>query len=337
MTSAKDLAIALLPLTFALLSACGARTGPLCEGCGDLTGGDDASSGGAADASFGDARPDDGIGFDAPLDAPADRPDADPADAPPATVCPAALPRVGGPCAAPLECAYPGCDPTEKDRASCVGGKWVIRAAACASPPDRCPLAIPTSGAACALPDRTGCTWSSACVANVLGWCDGGRWVLKPTSCSAPGCPSNHPTPGSACSKPPGACTYVNRCGVPEYADCVDGRWRGEQVGCELDPECPPAEPPNGSPCTPGSRPLCVWKDDCGGFDYGRCGWYLGEGRWTIFRPPCPATSCPSTPTSGSSCGTPGQACTYPSGGGCTIRCSCASGVWTCVQDACGA
>lgn len=330
---------ALASLLMAASSACGARTGPVCESCGELPAELDASWGdGTARDDADDLRDDtSGSTFDVLFDTyrPDVAPPDAPSDAPPATVCPAALPKVGALCVPPLDCAYAGCDPATKDRASCVAGKWVLSAAACASPPDRCPLGIPTDGTACGLPDHTGCTWSTACAANVLGWCNGGRWVIKGFGGCSTGCPPTFPPEATTCSSPPASCTYVNECGVHQYASCTDGTWRGALPGCALDPACPPIEPPNGSACKPGTRPLCVWKNDCGGFDYGRCGWYLGEGQWTIFRPPCPATTCPSTPTNGTACSNPGLSCTYPGGGGCTIQCSCAGGAWTCIQDAC--
>jgi hypothetical protein len=147
-------------------------------------------------------------------------------------------------------------------------------------------------------------------------------------------CPPTFPTVGTACSRSSGgACTYLNDCGVPQSSSCLDGVWVGKTIGCTLDPECPSTQPPNGSTCTPGSRPMCVWRNDCGGVDYGACGWILGEGQWTIFHPPCPAPTCPDTPPASGSCSSEGQSCTYPAGRACTLNCSCTGGAWACAQE----
>lgn len=324
-------------LLVVLLSGCGARSGlgNAFEGSaeiGDVSVVDDSSAeDGTDDPDSGGFSPD--VGEDAPdvFDVPVVEDTGGPV-----TSCPPVLPKLGASCTPPLDCAYVGCDLVEKDRATCVGGKWAITAAACVSGLDRCPVGLPVSGSPCTLSDHTGCTWSTKCVADTVGWCVGGTWAIKGGGCVPDAaCPSSFPSLGTACSKKPGACSYFNECGVLESAGCVDGVWRGERFGCELSPECPSKQPPNGSTCTPGSRPMCVWKNACGGVDYGRCGWLLGEGKWTIFHPPCPATSCPTTPPTDAACAKEGLACTYPIGAGCTLKCSCSGGAWTCIQDAC--
>lgn len=82
---------------------------------------------------------------------------------------------------------------------------------------------------------------------------------------------------------------------------------------------------------------MCVWKNSCGGYDYGACGWITGKpNAWTIVKPACPATGCPTTPDDGSAC-TGSGTCIYPLGGDCSLDCTCASEKWSCVQKGCGA
>ncbi|MGZ3452055.1 MAG: hypothetical protein ACXVEF_20775 [Polyangiales bacterium] len=336
-----------LSLALSLLAlGCGARTGLTCElgECVDRTdpsgsdGGEDGTL--IADGDPGDdsssSSDDDGIHLDAPpIDsAPVVDLGVDTID----VTCPALLPHAGSACAGSLACNYAGCDPTKEDLASCISGKWHLVAAACASETDRCPPARPVRGTPCPFPDGTFCVYNVSCAGGDWAFCRAGKWDGKYGSCSSSAtCPATRPVLGTPCSAPSASCTYLNACGVPSYVSCGGGVWTGtEAPSCETDPSCPAIEPAYGAPCTPPKEfKACAWKNACGGVDYGACGWLTGKPTsWTIIRPACPATGCPTTPTEGSACsGT--STCTYPTGGDCSLVCTCSSDKWSCKQPPC--
>lgn len=315
---------ALLSLVFVGLLGCGARTGIPCDGCA-------TDPGGGLDGSTDPDVSVDGFEVDIGLDVLDDAPATDLGGS--TDACPSALPKDGTSCAGALSCTYIGCDASKPDRATCVAGKWSVTSSACTTTAtDRCPLTVAADGAACTISDHTACIWSVHCAGDTLGFCRGGRWAVKPSGCAAPfTCPAR-PVAGAACSITPSVCSFIGDCGVTEEWTCVSGVWSGTPALCGGTPECPAIEPPTGASCSPGSRPLCAWKNGCGGVDYGRCGWFLGEGQWTIFRPPCPTSGCPESPDDGASCSSAGRTCTYPIGGGCSMTCACGSGRWSCAQ-----
>jgi hypothetical protein len=125
-------------------------------------------------------------------------------------------------------------------------------------------------------------------------------------------------------------------------ASCTDGKWYvTNPPSCSgADPKCPAVAPKPGDFCKGPTDPSgkwnpCVWKNECGGYDWGVCGWITGDpDAWTVVRGACPDRACPTTPVEGAAC-TGERTCSYPLGGGCRLDCACSGGSWACTQPPC--
>ncbi len=344
----RDLPFWFGSLVFTLTASCGART--------DLLGPPDPNADASLDDGAHDALRDDGIpGFDIGFDAGREDvvtvfPDAPlrDTDPPPPTVCPGALPRSGAACAVTGECHFAGCDPKTPDRASCVGGLWVTSVSGCVTASDRCPVALPTFGSACAAPSGLTCYWDDCTIAGSIGSCVLGTWQVKrggmpsgtclPPEFWASHCPATLPASGSACpATDPGTgfgCTFRNACGLPEEAFCAKKKWDvGSSIdpGCAPAPGCPKVEPAPGAVVASGSPKRCAYPNSCGGVDLAES---FGS-TWSVYRPACPDTACPRTSELSSACTREGQACHYAVGAGCSLDCTCKGAAWGCSQT-CG-
>jgi len=331
---------------FALLTVgCGARTLADCPTCsGDFLDSEDTSVTNDGATSF-DGNPAPADGSD-----PSDRQDAairdggTPIDAgPPPTSCPKALPRDNTPCATSDVCTYVGCNPKERDTATCISGRWNVVTHACTTAPDRCPATVPVDDSPCALPDGMFCVWDEKCIAGSRGACFDGKWATKHGGCGGPDlCPTTIPPKGTPCPKTaPGTgftCTYRTECGVPAEVFCTESTWGGDGgydvPSCTPAPGCPTSLPAARTSCS--GRLTCVYPNGCGSVDYAQC--YGGSGGWFVSKLACPDFGCPATPEEGATCSVAGRTCAYPIGDGCSISCTCStSGGWNCVQLPCGA
>lgn len=151
-------------------------------------------------------------------------------------VCPAAVPRSGDPCVAPLTCAYaqPGSPPLCRTIAACNGHWQVLE-------PD------PTCGLHLGCPDTFAMVVEgSSCPANT-GFCDylegrcgcapcgtppdtveARRWTCRRWNTGGDGCPPSSPLAGSPCDLPGQFCTYGGACSTIAVGDnlkCANGTW----------------------------------------------------------------------------------------------------------------
>lgn len=238
--------------------------------------------------------------------------------------CPPVLPLPGSTCSGALECAYPGCDTTHLDRATCTGGTWRVSAAACTSV---CPMTMPPASSPCAIDPGYLCYWDVKCTTSAIGTCEtDGRWAIKDGGC-APECTSV-PVLGAPCSG--GGCHFVNECGLGVHAYCDSGKWGFAGFPCSAPPPCPPVKPALGTACST-SVGYCSYENACGSMDVAFC----SGGTWRMFAGRCATPGCPTTPVDGSPCSIPdGSSCNYPVGGGCAVSCACpaATKTWACTQ-----
>lgn len=180
---------------------------------------------------------------------------------PPSVNCPEARPTSGTDCDDPsVSCSYSaaGCEgsTSARERATCVGGKWVLRSegVSCnppfwddtgvdsASDSGTCPAVEPAIGAACTSTGR--CTYNNLCplpgaagIATNGYRCSGGKWTFESTLESPIECPKVKPRDGEACGCAmylPPSCSYPGSCGS-DSATC-DGatqKWSVSAAMCD--------------------------------------------------------------------------------------------------------
>jgi len=103
-----------------------------------------------------------------------------------------------------------------------------------------CPVARPTNGAACLLPEGTTCDFGLC--GTRLARCSGGSWKVAANAPPRPPCPEIAPnieTPCPACWAADVTCRYgSSNCSLPDasdnttFATCPTGRWVVEFRPC---------------------------------------------------------------------------------------------------------
>lgn len=129
-----------------------------------------------------------------------------------------------------------------------------------------------------------------------------------------PPCPAVIPGDRTSCGVIGQYCTYMNKCGGYDVAQCVAtasgaGAWATKRETCTA-PSCPPSQP---TPMTPCSADLkCAYPNGCGGTNTAWC-----DGKyWNLSTGPCTAPACPTVqPVAGSGCTGPNK-CSYSNGCG---------------------
>ena len=111
----------------------------------------------------------------------------DPPPPPPPGKCPAYEPAYGSACSADgTSCKYPnGCGGA--DFAYCKGGTWIIDIGPCPPPPPpptTCPTYKPASGAKCAPPSSSACSYPSGFCTSYCFCADDYRWACITPPCS---------------------------------------------------------------------------------------------------------------------------------------------------------
>lgn len=114
-----------------------------------------------------------------------------PPDVPDAAVasCPPSAPAQGGACDPSLSriCTYGDCLGRPTIEARCAGGAWSVVESTCnPPPPEPCPSAPPTGGAACTY-TGPGCTYGMCPPSSTtFAMCVSGRWSVGIASCNPP-------------------------------------------------------------------------------------------------------------------------------------------------------
>ena len=144
---------------------------------------------------------------------------ADTAVAPDGPACPASRPDAGDPCDGPSTCRYPVTCGLESVACSTASSYWAVTTMSACS--GACPAEEPTAvGDACEASGK--CSYPSACGAEDIVFCDGNGAVQAIMLGKCPSCPTQEPTPLSACT-PVLSCSYPNSCGGMDLATCDKG------------------------------------------------------------------------------------------------------------------
>ena len=175
------------------------------------------------------------------------------------------------------------------------------------------------------------CTANATCQPRTgeICTCRDDKWVCRPCDQSSPldACPTRPACLGQSCSGKPLSCYFNGGCGAVDQTVCgADKLWHSQLGACVAD--CPDAEPVPGALCAKST--LCRIASSCGLPALAAC----ASNHWTLSRK-CPATSCPTLPLVGSTCGPEHGDCLVGNGCGGEDRAVCLHARWAIEKSPC--